>query len=289
MKFKTLIMLAALSLVPINVNAKPYFGIEFLWGIGKSAEKSEGINSRWCKNRTWGNLKGFGLRLGDDNVEAHLSRYQHDTDAKNCNRSSWAIGVGPYISSKDDNKQNDVFISWNPGLAYHFDSTWRNQGHFTLFNRFNAGFDLESNSNHQYSVELGYLTYGGIFEPNHGEDFFTIGLRYEDLKDNSLTSNNNNTNGSNGSNGNSGSNGSDGSDGSDGDSGSNNNDGADDNNEDNGPSIVINDNDTITINDNDTITVNLNNDLDNDDSLDYDHHHHFPLGWSKGKKTGWKW
>lgn len=51
------------------------FTIEFMWGIGDSAAKDEGTNSKFCKNRSWAGLKGIGFRYVKDNVEMHVSRY----------------------------------------------------------------------------------------------------------------------------------------------------------------------------------------------------------------------
>jgi hypothetical protein len=182
MKLKYLNIFSLLLLVfSIPSYSKPTIGIEFMWGIGESSSKTEGFESKFCKNRTWGALKGFGFYISNENLEAHISKYNHDTDAENCNRSNWALGLGPKISTKDYKEHDDFYLDWSVGLVYRFNETWRDHGNLSLYNRFRAGVSMIDNDDEQVSLELGWLNYGGFFEPNHGEDFLTLGINLQDL------------------------------------------------------------------------------------------------------------
>lgn len=202
------------AFISTNVNARPTIGLEFNLGFGKSA-KSSGNSSKWCKNRSWSSLKGFGVYASDDNVELHVSKYSHDVDARNCDRSTWVIGVGPKVSTKKDGEQKDVYAEWSPGIAYRLNKTWRDQSNFSVYNRFRLGVAVDRNTERQTSLEVGVLQYGGFFEPNHGESLFTFGISTNDI-DNHVnnsteeqtndTTNSDTNNGTNDSNNNSSSN-----------------------------------------------------------------------------------
>ena len=271
-----LLAAAVIGCLSSTTYADPTVGIEFLWGLGGSAA-AEGTNSKYCKNRSWGHLKGFGLIVSDDNIEAHVSNYNHDADPDACNRSNWAIGIGPKISSKEDDEQEDVYASWTPGIAYRFNETWRDHGHFSLFNRLNVGADISSDSDHQVSLELGYLQYGGFFEANHGEKFLTLGLSLSQIDpegSGGITTPGNGGGDNGGGSSSGGENEGEGGDDDNGSEGSGEGSGGD--------TIVINDNDTITINDNDTINIDIDPFFDDID-LDYDYGHGH--GWGHG--SGW--
>ena len=159
-------------------------------------------------------MKGFGVRLSNDNIEAHLTKYNHDTDAENCNRSNFVIGVGPQFSTKDNGESKDTYLTWSPGIAWKLNKTWRDQEVFSLYNRMSVGFLVDESDDHQASLELDYLHYGGFFEPNHGERFLTLGLSLDELEDTDGSNGTDGTDGSNGTDGTDGSNGTDGTDGS---------------------------------------------------------------------------
>lgn len=167
--------------ISIPSHARPTVGIELMWGFGESSAKTDGTNSKFCKNRNSGHLKGLGVYISDDNIEAHVSRYTHDTDAENCNRSNWALGIGPKLSTKDDGEQKDLYAEWSPGIVYRLNETWRDHGNWSIYNRLRAGVAVNRGEHHQTSIELGLLHYGGFFEPNHGESFLTLGLSNSDI------------------------------------------------------------------------------------------------------------
>ena len=222
MKLITALLITVSLALPIQVQARPTVGLELMWGLGKSSSKDKGINSKFCKNRTWGGMKGLGLYLSNDNVEVHLSRYSHDTDAENCERSNWVLGAGPVLSSRNEIKYKDLWGEWTPGIIFRLNETWRDQSNWGFYNRFRAGTSVNRGVNHQTSLEVSFLQYGGFFESNHGESFLTLGISNHELgglngdnnfsnSDDSGSNNNDSTdqNSNDGSNGNNGSSGDD--------------------------------------------------------------------------------
>lgn len=155
--------------------------LEFLWGIGKSSSKTEGTNSKFCKNRTWGGLKGFGLRYVKEKVELHVAKHWQEIEAENCNRSNWIVGVGGYVSTLEEDKSEDFYVGGGLGLAYKFNETWRDHGPFSLYGRADVGVSVVDNSSEQVSAQVGVVQYGGWFEENHGEQFLTLGVNWSEL------------------------------------------------------------------------------------------------------------
>lgn len=180
MKTKSFIPVIFLIFFSSSVLAQPTIGLEFLWGIGESSSNKASSYSKYCKNRSWSRLKGLGFYVSDDNLEAHVSRYKHDSDEA-CNRSNWVLGIGPKLSSRKDGKSTDKYLEWSPGVAYRFNETWRDHGNFSFYNRIRAGVRLNKGKNHQTSLEVGHLQYGGFFEDHHGESFLTVGLSRSDI------------------------------------------------------------------------------------------------------------
>ena len=180
---------AAVSSAPAI--AKDDQTIMFEIGIGfgnASGGRTDGNdNAKFCKNRNTGRMVMGAVRYSYDDVEVHVARWFHDEEVANCDRDMWAAGLGYVLSTegKGNDGNNDVYASWTPGIAYTWggeDNTdftgkdndndgtnWRQTGNFQTFNRVAVGAGGQDGA-----VEIAVHRYG-TFNPEHGENFVTVG------------------------------------------------------------------------------------------------------------------
>ena len=153
-------------------------------GFGKSGGRTDGNdNAKFCKNRNNGRMVMAAVRYRYNDGEAHVARWWHDDgNAPNCDRDSWAVGVGYVLDTQDSGEAgiDDYYATWTPGLAYTWgdnkdftgqdadNTNWRQTGNFQVFNRVAVGA-----GGNDGSVELAVHRYG-TFNPEHGENFVTI-------------------------------------------------------------------------------------------------------------------
>ena len=171
--------------------------VEFGFGIGKSASVSnKSDTSKWCKHRNRGGLTTIMVRARNNDRELHVARWWGDDgSAARCDRDAWAVGVGYVIDtiSDDERGTEDAYASWTPGLAYTWgddrgfkgedsdNTNWRLTGNFQVFNRLAVGVPFTNGEDgNDGIVELAAHRYG-TFDPDHGENFLTIGVGLRDF------------------------------------------------------------------------------------------------------------
>lgn len=190
---KKLLLTIAL-LVPFAAVADDQ-SITFEFGIGfgaSSGGRTDGNQlAKFCKNRNHGRLYMGAVRYRYNDGEVHVARWWGDDgDAPRCDRDSWAVGVGYVLDTQDAGEAglDDYYATWTPGLAYTWgedkgftgqdssNTNWRQTGNFQIFNRVAAGYGGDDGS-----VELAVHRYG-TFNPEHGENFLTIGGTLRDYE-----------------------------------------------------------------------------------------------------------
>ena len=167
------------------------FGVGF--GNSSGSVKDKNPDSKWCKHRNRGRMKMGAIRYQYDDVEIHFARWTGDNGGADvCDRDMNSVGVGYVLSTQDDgvSGRDTGYASWTPGLSYAWSSrdrdftgkdasstNWRQTGNFQVFNRLALGVNGNDGRG-----ELALHRYG-TFNPDHGENFVTIGLGLQDLDD----------------------------------------------------------------------------------------------------------
>lgn len=160
--------------------------IEFGFGFGNSAaiKRAKDRKVMACKELQADRLSIVAIRVRNDDAEVHVARFWGDTSHKQCDRSSYAIGIGKVFET-----DNDSYVSVTPGVAYTFGdrktytgqhvarSNWRLEDAFQIFGR--AAVGVRSNSS---KIEFAATQYG-LLKDHHSESFLTVAIGSIDAPD----------------------------------------------------------------------------------------------------------
>lgn len=186
------LLLSVLCLMFLNINSvqaqERSILLEIGVGFGNSAAIKRGKMRKImaCSELQADQLSILAIRVRSNDVEAHVARFWGDSSHKKCNRSSYALGLGYVMETKDD-----VYGSLTLGPSYtfgakkkytgqHYDrANWRLEDNWILFGR--AAVGIRSNSS---KIEFAATQYG-LLKGHHSETFVTVALGFMDREDGS--------------------------------------------------------------------------------------------------------